>query len=414
MSNSQNNALQSMTTKTSAESELTPTQRKVRKLKKNPKLFLADSKAYISAKKTLYMTRAKIGSFALVILASLLIVVYFTLIASPRYVSQVEFVVKQSSGSGSSIGALMALGGGSSSSTRDALILQKYIISQEMALALDKAVGLQAHYQQSDWDRLSRLKADSTQEEYFEYYQKHVDVRYDEMSEILSVEVQSFDPQYSLLVAQTLLTISKKFINGLGDDMAQQHLEYAKNEVQRAYDDLKKQQLKLINFQDKNSLYNPELESAALFTATSKIESSLIEKKTQLKSLQAYLHDDAAEIKALGYQITALEAQLKEEKSRLTNQDQQSLNKVNFDFKELELNATFAGDLYKSALASLEMTRAEAFKNLKYLLVVVHPRLAEEQKYPQRLYSIFTWFVVITLIYLVGRLVLAVIKEHQE
>ncbi|WP_232784853.1 lipopolysaccharide biosynthesis protein [Psychromonas sp. MB-3u-54] len=388
--------------------------RKVQKLKANPKLFLVDSKAYIQAKKTVYMARAKIGSFAVVLLASLLVVVYFTLIASPRYVSQVQFVIKQASSSGVQIGALMALGGASSSSTRDAFILQEYILSQEMARALDKTVGLRSHYQQENWDSLSRLSADSSQEDYLEFYQEHINVRYDEMSEILLVEAQSFDPQYSLLVAQTLLTLSKKFINSLGDDMAQQHLDYAKKEVQRAYNDLKKQQINLINFQDKNSLYNPELQSAALFAAINEIESSLIGKKTTLKSLQAYLRNDAAEIKSLGYQITALEAQLKEEKSRLTNEDQKSLNKVNFDFKELELNAVFAGDLYKSAMASLEMTRAEAFKNLKYLLVVVHPRLAEDQKYPQRLYSIFTWFVVITLIYLVGRLLLSVIKEHQE
>ena len=414
MPNRHNNALQSITTEKRADSELTPTQRKVRKLKSNPKLFLADSKAYVSAKKTLYMTWAKIGSFALVILASLLVVVYFTLIASPRYVSQVQFVVKQASSNGVQIGALMALGGASSSSTRDALILQEYILSQEMALALDKKIGLRAHYQQDSWDRLSRLRVDSTQEEFVAYYQNHVDVRYNEMSEILSVELQSFDPEYSLLVAQTLLTISKKFINGLADDMAQQHLDYAKEEVQRAYNELKKQQTNLINFQDKNSLYNPELQSVALIAAINEIEASLIEKKTQLKSLQAYLRNDAAEIKALGYEITALEAQLKEEKLRLTSEEQQSLNKISFDFKGLEANVVFASDLYKSALASLEMTRAEAFKNLKYLLVVVHPRLAEQQQYPQRLYSIFTWFVAITLIYLVGRLVLSIVKEHQE
>ncbi|AGH81027.1 hypothetical protein PCNPT3_05425 [Psychromonas sp. CNPT3] len=372
-----------------------------------------DSKAYIKARKAAYLARAKVGSFSFVILVSLLVVIYFSLIASPRYVSQSQFVIKQASGKGIQLGGLMALGG-SSSSTQDALILQGYILSQGMALALDEKIGLKAHYQQDDWDRLSRLEADSTQEAYVEYYQKHVSVNYDAMSEILLVEVQSFDADYSLLVAQTLLSISKKFINSLADDMTQQHLSYAKQDVQRAYNELKKQQINLIDFQNKNSLYNPELQSMALFTAVNKIESSLIEKSTQLKSLQAYLGNDASEIKALGYQIAALKTQLKEEKLRLTNGNMQSLNKISFDFKELELNVVFAGDLYKSALTSLELTRTEAFKNLKYLLVVVKPRLAEEQKYPRRLYSIFTWFTVLLLIYLVGRLVLAIVKEHRE
>ena len=392
---------------------LSTSQRKIKKLKRDPKSFFMDSRAYIQARKTAYIARAKIGSFAVVLLASLLVIVYFTLIASPRYVSQVQFVVKQASSPTVQLSGLMALGG-ASSSTKDSLILQEYILSQEMALALDKKIDLRAHYQYKKRDILSRLKVNCSQEEYVAYYQDHISVFYDASSEILSVEAQSFDPEYSLLLTQTLLNISKKLINGLGDDMAQQHMAYAKKEVQRAYDDLKKQQVKLIDFQDENSLFNPEMQSAALFSVINEIESSLIEKKTQLKSLQAYLRADAPEIKALGYEITALTSQLKEEKSRLTNQDQKSLNKINFDYKELELNAAFASDLYKSALTSLEVIRAEAFENLKYLLVIVPPRLAEDQRYPERVYSIFTWFVVILLVYLVGRLILSVIKEHQE
>ena len=69
----------------------------MKKLKRDPKSFFVDSKAYIKARRTVYIARAKIGSFALVLLASMLVVVYFTLIASPRYVSQVQFVVKQAS-----------------------------------------------------------------------------------------------------------------------------------------------------------------------------------------------------------------------------------------------------------------------------------------------------------------------------
>jgi len=413
MSNNQNSVLKSVSNTEEAAPVLSATQRKVRKLKQNPRLFLADSKAYVGAKKTVLMTRAKIGSFALVILASLLVVIYYSMIASPRYVSQVQFVVKQSSGNSLAMAGLLGFGG-SSTSTRDALILQEYIQSQEMAVALDEALALKTHYQQPEWDRLSRLSADSSTEDYVKYYQDHVTVKYDEMSEILLVEVQSFDAQYSLQVAQQLLTISENLINSLGEKMALQQTRYAQDEVQRAHQVLQAEQLKLIAFQDDNSLYNPEAQGTALFTAITNIEALLIEKKTELKSLLAYLRPETAEVKSLGYEIQALEEQLLEEKGRLTNSDQQSLNKVNVDFKEIELSVVFAGDLYKSALASLEMTRAEAFKNLKHLLVVVQPRLAEQERYPERGYSIFTWFVVILLIYLVGRLVLSVIKEHQE
>lgn len=412
MSNEQNSALKSVVEEKKVAPVLDSTQRKVRKLKQNPTLFLADSKVYLGAKKTVLMTYGKLGTLTLVMLALLFVVIYYSLIASPRYVSQVQFVVKQSSSDSLAMSGLLGLGG-SSSSTRDALILQEYIQSQEMAVALDEALGLKAHYQQHQWDWLSRLSAHSAREDYVEYYQQHVTVRYDEMSEILLVEVQTFNAQYSLQVAQQLLTISEDLINHLGEKMAQQQTRYAQAEVQRAHQALQAEQMKLIAFQDENSLYNPEVQSSALFGAITNIEAQLIEKKTRLKSLLAYLRPETPEVQLLGYEIKALETQLIEEKERLTSRDQQSLNKINIDFKALQLSVSFAGDLYKSALASLEIARTDAFKNLKHLLVVVQPRLAEQERYPERAYSIFTWFVVILLVYLVCRLVFAVIKEHQ-
>ena len=393
--------------------QLTPLKRKLRKLKRDPKLFLVDSKAYVNTRKTLYLTRAKLGSFALVILASLLVVFYYTWGATPRYVSQVQFVVKQSSGSELPLAGLAAIGA-SSPSMRDAQILKQYIESPEMAIALDKAVGLKAHYESTQWDPISRLSAGSTQEEYVEYYLNHIKVSYDEMSEILKVEIQSFDPAYSLKLAKALISTSETFINQLGEGMAKQQLNYAKQEVDRAYQTLKAQQLKLVEFQDKFELYSPEAQSAALVTAINTLESEVISVETELKSLSAYMQPDAAEVKAKQFKLEALKEQLIQERAKLTNQDSTSLNKVNVDFKEIELNTTLAADLYKSALTSLEMVRADAFKKLKHLLIVEQPRLAQEESYPKRLHSIFTWFAILLLTYFVGRLVLAIIRDHRD
>ncbi|MBV7316763.1 lipopolysaccharide biosynthesis protein [Shewanella sp. NIFS-20-20] len=395
------------------EQHLSPMQRKLRKFKRDPKLFLVDSKAYVGTRKTLYLTWAKLGSFILVLLASLLVVVYYSVIASPRYTSQTQFVVKQADDNQLAIPGLAAIGA-ASPATRDALIIQKYILSSEMALALDKSVGLKAHFEQPQWDALSRLKANSTQEEYLEYYQQRISVIYDEMSEIVLVEVQSFDADYSLLLANSLLELSETFINQLGLKMAKQQLSYAETEVERAHNILKQQQVKLIAFQDTHQLLSPETQSGALLSAVHQLEAELISQQTELKGLQAYMRADTAEVRALQYRIDALTEQLQQEQSKLTSKDQASLNKLGADFKEIELNAKLGADLYASALTSLELVRSEAYKKLKHLLIVEYPRLAEEDTYPKRGYSIITWFAVLLLIYFIGRLAVAVIKEHRE
>jgi capsular polysaccharide transport system permease protein len=391
----------------------TARQRKLAKFKNQPMQFVKDSRAYDKAQKSLIYTWAKFGSFAIVMLASILLIIYFTLLASPRYVSEAQFVVKEAGGQDSSILGLSGLGA-VSPGMRDALILQTFLQSREMATALDEAVSLKAHYELSNWDSFSKLSSNSTMENYVEYYQDHVQVIHDELSDVLMVEVQTFEADYSLTVTQALLSISETFINDLGSKMAREQMEYAQEEVKRSYAILIKNQTDLISFQNKFKLYSPEQQSGALLVAINNIDSSIIAEETELKSLLAFMRKDAPEVKAKKIRVAALREQLAQEKQRLTSEDQQSLNKININYQEIKLNTELAADLYKSALSGLEVVRAEAYRKLKHLLVIEHPALAQEDKYPRRIHSILTWFIVLLLGYFIGRLILSIIKEHQE
>lgn len=390
-----------------------PIARKVNKLRRDPVQFVKDSKAYAQAHKTAYLAWAKLGSFLFVVIASLLIVGYYGLIASPRYVSEAQFMVKQADSNTASLAGLASLAS-VSPSMRDALVLKKYIESREMAEALDSAVSLKSHYEDSSHDAISRLAPNSTVEEYVTYYQNYVTVEHDEMSDTLHVEVQTFDPDYSLLVSEKLLDLSEQFINDLGDKMAQEQVEYAQSEVSRAHSYLKENQNKLVDFQDRFKLYNPEQQGGALLTAINNLEAEIITQQTELKSLLAFMRDDAAEVQAKRNRITALQDQLQEEKKRLTAQDKQSLNKINVDFQQIKLNTELAADLYAASLSGLEKIRSEAYRKLKHLLIIERPALAQEDKYPRRLYNIATWFICLILLYFVGRLIVSIVKEHRD
>jgi capsular polysaccharide transport system permease protein len=383
--------------------------KKTNKIKRTSKLTLVAAKA----SKAMYKAWAKLGAFMFVIVASLFVVAYYSVVASPRYVSQVQFVVKQATSGDVAFSGLASFGA-TSPSMRDALILKEYISSREMVQALNTKLALKAHYESEQWDWFSRLPTQSSREELIEYFQNHLVVTHDELSEILLIEVQSYQADYSLKLTKALMEISDEFINNLSEAMANQQLEYAQKDVDRAFNELNLQQQKLLKFQNKHELYSPEQKGSALLGIITSLETQVMILETEIKSLQAYLHSDNAEIVAKQYQVDALSAQLIEEKVRLTSSDSKSLNQINSDYQELKLNNELSVELYKSALANLEVVRGEAYKKLKYLLVVERPYLAEDAKYPKRLYSIATWFVVLLLIYSLMRLVFSIIKEHKE
>lgn len=392
---------------------LSPLKRKVRKLKRDPKQFVIDSKAYVGTRKAAYIAWAKLGSFALVLLASILVVGYYTVIASPRYATSTQFVVKEAGTNETALMGIAALGT-TSSSMRDALIIKEYVESREMAVALDKAIGLKAHYQNHEWDTLSRLSASATVEDYVDFYQKHISVRHDELSDIVHIEVQAFTPEYSLLLGQTLLEQSEQFINSLGDKMAKEQLAYAQKEVERLYTNMKNQQQQLVHFQNNNELYSPEEQGSALLTAIGNLQGQIITAQAKLKEMLAVMRDDAAEVKSQRILIKSLQQQLNEEQGKLTSDDQKSLNQITANFQEIKLNTELATGLYQAGLSSMEVVRADAYRKLKHLLIVQHPAQPETDQYPRRIYNIFTWFVSLLLVYLLGRLIWAIVKEHKE
>lgn len=393
--------------------ELTSLQRKVRKLKKDPKQFLVDSKAYAHTQKAAYLAWARFGSFALVLVASLLVVLYYSLIASPRYVSESQFVVKQASSAEPQLMGLAAITTRTSSS-RDSLIIKQYIESRAMAEALDKAINLKAHYQDNRWDVISGLSSTASIEEYVDYYLNHVTVRHDDMADILYIEAQAFTSEHALLLGQTLLELSEQFINSLGDKMAKEQLTYAQKEVERLYGVMKNQQKELLSFQNKNQLYSPEQQGSALLGAITELQANIIQQEARLKEMSAIMRNDSTQVKGQIILLDSLKEQLLEEKSKLTSKDQQSLNQVTANYQEIKLSSELASGMYQGALTSMETVRADAYRKLKHLLVIQYPALPESDQYPRRIYSIVTWFISLLLVYLLGRLLWSIIKEHQE
>ena len=365
------------------------------------------------SKEKLGETFAKIGLSGVALILIGVVVVYFGFVATERFATETQFVVKQSDSNEVAFAGLASFGS-VSGSMQDALIIKEFILSREMAVALDDRLNLREHYQSSDIDFFSRLSSDASQEKFVRYFQDRIVVHHDEMSDILYVEVQAFTPDYSLEISREMLLICESFINGLGDKMIREQLEYAQEAVSRAQKVLQGEQKKLLDFQNANRLYSPEQEGGAILEVVNSLQAQVIKEQAQLKNMLATMHETIPAVKSQKDLIYSLEQQLEEERRKLTSPDSESLNKVAVEYSEIELEAALAADLYKSSLASLETIRAEAYQKLKHLLIIEYPAKAEESKYPLRVYNIITWTVVIIVVYLLTILILAIVREHSE
>lgn len=386
--------------------------RKLHKLKTKPKHFIVDSSGYRLAKHS-WKQSLKLGSFMWVVACFAIAVIYFCLIASDRYVSRAELVVKQADQIKMLPDALSMLGIGGSNH-EDILLIQDYLKSPDLIAKLDKELGLKNHYQSHEVDYFSRLPDNVSREQFIEYYRNHLILRLDDISGVLTIEFQAFDPAYGQRVVDLMLKESEGFINKLGHQVALEQLAFVEKEVDRAYQRVQDEKAKVLAFQNSHQLISPESTSTARMGVVSQIEGELASQQARLKQLQSYMKDTAPAVISVKARVEALTQQLEQEKARLTGTDKNAMNEITASYMDVKTQATLAADLYKSGLISLEQARVEAYRKLKHLLVVSQPTLAEDAEYPRRLYNLATIGVLLCLLYGLIVMGLATLREHQD
>ncbi|MFJ5161288.1 Wzz/FepE/Etk N-terminal domain-containing protein [Pantoea sp. NPDC088449] len=386
--------------------------RKLKKLKTKPKSFIVDSKGYSLAHRS-WKKSLKLGSFLWVVVCFAIAGIYFGFIASDRYVSRAEIVVKQADQLKMLPDALSLLGLGGSNH-QDVQLIQEYLKSPDLLAKLDKELGLKAHYQNHQVDFFSRLGSNISQEAFLKYYRDHLALRLDEISGVMTIELQAFEPAYGQRVIKLMLLESDRFINKLGHQVALEQLAFVEKEVGRAYQRLQAEKVKVLEFQNNHHLISPESTSSARLGVVSQIEGELARQQAQLKQLQSYMNETAPAVISAQATVNALTQQLTQEQNRLTGVDKNAMNEVTASYLDVQTQATLAADIYKTGLITLEQSRVEAYRKLKHLLVVSQPSLAEDAEYPRRLYNLATVGVLLSLMYGLIVMGLATLREHQD
>jgi capsule polysaccharide export protein KpsE/RkpR len=126
-------------------------------------------------------------------LPTLLSIIYFGLIARNQYESSSTVVL------------------GGANPLHQAVILREYTLSRDMLRRLEKEHAFSRHYQENG-DFLSKLRKKAGSEKRFAYFKDHVRVDYDQLSNVMSIRAQAFNPEAAQKFASALLAISNEFL----------------------------------------------------------------------------------------------------------------------------------------------------------------------------------------------------------
>lgn len=353
---------------------------------------------------------------AVVVVPWLAAAIYLYVFAADRYVAESVVMVRQEGASVSipSVDALSSILGSSAAGREDHYMLEAHILSIDMLRQIDERLALRQAYSKPKMDFIFRLDAHASQEEFLEYYRQRVEVILDDTSGLLTVRTQGFTPEIAQAINEELVSISERFINESSHRLAREQMSFAGSELRNMRTQLDDVRNRLLRFQEEHGILDPAAQAMANTGLTAELQAMQARYEAELKGLLAYLNENAPQVAALQAQIGGVRQQLQAEKQRsVTSADGVSLNVLAGRYQELLAELEFASDAYRGALTALETARIESTRKLKSLVLVESPALPESAEYPRRIYTLTALLMGLTLLYGIGRLIVATIEDHQ-
>ncbi|MGB0220691.1 MAG: hypothetical protein ACPGJF_15240 [Sinimarinibacterium flocculans] len=352
-----------------------------------------------------------------VLLPTLLVFAYLGLVATDGYISRAQVMVERESSTAMAAAELTlgALSLGGQSSKTDALVVETFMRSRAMLEYLDAEFDLRGHYSSDDIDIFSRLDPDAPGEDFLDYFRDRIKTYVDDQTYIVELEVTAHDPAYAQRVAQGMVRRAEHFVNEISRELAREQLAFVEDEVEKANERFKAASSGMITLQRRYDVFSPEKEAEVAGSILSGLEQELSRQRTEYRALSAYLTPQAAELAAAKARIEALREQIEQERERLVGSNGgNGINDTLLAYQDAQMDLTLASEIYKTALGTLEATRLDAARKVKYLVALSSPSLPDAVEHPRVGYWTVTVFVALNLLYFVLGLVVATIEDHKE
>lgn len=352
----------------------------------------------------------------LTLILALLTIVYWLFFASDRYVSKANVIIRKTDSVSAPVFDLtMLASGGATVNRTDQLLLRDYLMSVDMLKKLDAKLDLRAHFSDSSHDIVSRLWfKDASTEWFYRYFQSRVTVDYDDYAGVLRIRVQAYDAKTSHAIADMLVKEGEQYMNQLGHEMAEAQIGFLTSQATQAQLRFQQASQDLLNFQNQQGLLSPQATAESINAIVAELEGQRAQLQTQLASLPKSLDRDHPNIVRIKQALTAVDRQIAQEKAKLATPAGKTLNASVEEFQRLQMQMTFAQDLYKSALIALEKGRNDAMRLLEKVSILQAPTMPEYPLEPRRLYNALATLLLALMIAGILKLLESIVRDHVD
>lgn len=339
----------------------------------------------------------------LVVLPTLLTTFYMWTRAQNQYVSTVSFSVRQEE-AGSNVALMGGLAqlGVSGASAADTDILYDFLQSEDLVARLDAGIDLQKRFS-SAWpkDFVFAYDPSGTIENLTDYWQRQVQVLYDNQTKLITLRVPAFSPEDALIIAEAAFEESSRTINRLSDIARQDATRHAGDELLKSQNRLTEVRQAMTAFRIRTQIVDPIADLEGQMGVLTSLQSQLAQALVALDTLLVSAQESDPRVEQAHSKIDAIEKRIAEERAKFSDTSPggggESYAYLMSEYEKLAADLEFAQVSYRSAQANYDLAVAEGQRQSRYLAAHITPRLAQTSTAPDRILVIASVFGVLLL-----------------
>ncbi len=349
----------------------------------------------------------------MVVLPVLVAGVYLFLIASNRYVSETQYVVRSSGGAALAGVASLVETQGLSRATDETWVVNEYVRSRDMVRLLAGHNALRDILDRPGEDPFVRFPNFYSRDD-FEHLYRHfksvVDVSLDEASGISTLRAIAHRPEDARNLTIAVMGYAEALINTLNDRAHDDAMRYAQMIVDKARDKTAEVEANLTVFRNAHGTVDPGQESVAalatigrLSEAQAKLEATLA-RQTALTPSNPGIEPQRRNVESYKDEIAKLQSQVVGTAT--------STASALAAFESLALERDLAAKSLEAALENFERAREDAQRKHLYIETVAEPNLSDVPEYPKRFLDVFLVAIVAIGAWLILRSLRISASEH--
>lgn len=360
-----------------------------------------------------------VWSFVILVLLPILVTAsYLWGVAEDQYASTVAFTVRREDNtSGALLGGLAQLAGGGGMSEAD--ILYEFIQSQEIVSAIDERVGLGAVYS-THWpgDPVFALWPDARIEDQHDYWGRMVRISYDQSTRLIALRVLAFTPEDAQRIAGEIVAESQRMINDLNNQAREDVMRYANADLDQALARLKYAREALSLFRTRTRIVDPAADIQGRMGVLNNLQQQLAEALIENDLVLGSTQESDPRRNQTARRIQVIRDRIAAERQTFASAEGSGDADENYpeliaEFERLTVDLQFAEEAYRTALAAVDLARANASRQSLYLAPYIRPTLPQTAEFPQRLVLTGLMAIFLLLIWAIGTLVFYSIRDRR-